>query len=158
MIFKFFIAYPYVVYSIIVWGYIFAFIRIKGIKRLWPMAILGALILFSVTYWLVSVGLYKFNITFLPVFGLPFPYILWGAGDGIIFAYYYGDTLLKKVIPILGFSALVVLFESFVEDVKRVGHMGKFTNVHEYFFDVAALSLFAFLMTNLFGSRLRKLK
>lgn len=158
MLYKFFVAYPYVVYSILVWSYIFAFIRIKGIKRLWPMSILGAIELFSVTQWLVSVGLYKFNITFLPVFGLPFPYIVWGAGNGIIFAYYYGGTFLRKLIPVLGFSGLIVLFESFVEHAKRVEHVGKFNDVFEFFFDVAALSLFSFLMANLFGGRLKSKK
>lgn len=158
MLFKFFIDYPYVVYSIIVWGYIFVVIRIKGIKRLWPVSILSAIVLFSLTYWLVSADLYKFNINFLPILGIPFFYILWGAGSGIIFAYYYGETFFMKAFPVLGFSAIVVLFESFVEKVKRVEHLGKFTDVHEYVFDVLSLLLLVFLMENLFGSRLKKIK
>ena len=89
---------------------------------------------------------------------IPFPYILWGVGNGIIFANYYGESFFSKILPILGFSALVILFGSFVEKVERVEHLGKFTDAHEYIIDVLALSLLAFLMTNLFGSRLRKLK
>lgn len=40
----------------------------------------------------------------------------------------------------------------------NIQHMGKFTDVHEFVFDVFVLSTLAFIMTILFGSRLRKEK
>lgn len=158
MLLKFFIAYPYVVYSIIGWVYIFAFIGLKGIKRLWPAAILGGLILFCATKWLMLVDLYKFNITFLLIFGIPFFYILWGAASGVIFAYYLGSTFLRRLIVILGFAGLVVFMESLVEKVLRTSHVGKFNDIYEYIFDVMILFVLAFLLTNLFKARLEKEK
>lgn len=156
MLLKFFVAYPYVVYSIIVWGFVLIFIGLKGIKRLWPVSIMSAAMIFGATYWLVSVGLYKFNINFLPVFGIPFFFIFWGAGNGIVFANYLGARMYQKILSILGFSAITIYFEMFVENVKRVGHTGRFNDVYEYVFDVFILSTFAFLITNLFGDRLKK--
>jgi hypothetical protein len=156
MLLKFFIDYPYVVYSIISWGFVFLFIRWKGIKRLWPAAILGAVLIFTAFYWLVSVGVYKINITFLSVFGIPFFFILWGAGNGIIFANYIREKAYQRIILILGFAAIIVSFESFVEHFKRVQHLGMFNDVYEFIFDVLILSAFIFLATNFFGKRLRK--
>lgn len=155
-IIDFFKAYPYVVYSILGWGYIFAFIRFKGLKRLWPMAIIGGLILFCSTYWLVSVGLYKISITFLLILGIPFFFILWGAASGIIFAYYLGEKPIRKTIVILGFAGLVVFMEQLVENAKKVEHMGKFNNIYEYVFDVIILSTLAFIILNFFKKRLNK--
>ena len=156
MLLKFFSSYPYVVYSIIGWGYIFVFIGVKGFKRLWPISILSALILFVATYWLINVGLYKSSITFLPIFGIPFFFILWGAASGIVFANYFYEKTYQRILSILGFSALTLGFEKLVELIKKVEHVGKFTDAHEYVFDVFVLSTLAFLMTNLFGNRLRK--
>jgi len=158
MLLKFFTDYTYVVYSIIGWGYVFAFIRLKAIKKLYPIGILGALILFCATYWLVSVGLYKFNIKFLPILGIPFFYLLWGAASGIVFAYYFGEKPLQRFILIFMFSGLIVFMESLVEKVKSAEHVGKFNNIYEYVFDVIILSVLAFVMTNLFERRLRKIK
>lgn len=155
MLLKFFTDYPYVVYSIIGWAYIFIFIRFKGVKRLWPMAILGAVILFGSTFWLISVGLYKFNINFLMILGIPFFYVLWGAASGVIFAYYLGEKFIHRIIAILGFAGLVVFMEALVENVERAQHMGKFNNIYEYIFDVIILSTFAFIITNRFQSRLK---
>ncbi|HEY5587184.1 MAG TPA: hypothetical protein VIK78_22205 [Ruminiclostridium sp.] len=158
MFLKFFTEYPHVVYSIIGWGYIFAFIRLKDIKRLFPIGILSGLLLFGATYWLVSLNLYKFNNSFLPILGIPFFYALWGTGSGIIFAYYFGEKPLRRFIIVLGFAGLVVFMESLAENVKSVEHVGKFNNIYEYVFNVMILSVLAFVMTNLYESRLRKVK
>lgn len=152
---KFFKDYPYIVYSIISWGYVFIFIRWKGIKRLWPASILGALLIFISFFWLISVGIYKTNITLLPIFGVPFFFIFWGAGNGIIFANYIREKVYQRIFLILGFAGLTVLFEFFVEYYKRVEHLGKFNDVYEYIFDVIILSTFVFIATNLFGKRLK---
>lgn len=106
MILKFFVAYPYVVYSILTWGLIIIFLGFKAIKRLYPAALLGAIFIFGTTYWLIAVGVYKFNITFLPVFGIPFPFILWGAANGIIFAYYFGVKIYQRFLSILIFAGV----------------------------------------------------
>jgi len=156
MVLKFFISYPYVVYSIISWGYIFIFIRIKGIKRLWPISILSALLIFGATYWLVSVGLYKINIDFLPVFGIPFFFILWGAGNGIIYANYFGEKTYQRILAILGFSAVATVFEYILEHYKKIEHIGKYNEVHEFIFDAFILSTLAFLMMTLFKGRIGK--
>jgi len=155
MLLKFFIAYPYVVYSIISWGIVFIFIGIKGIKRLWPVSIVGALLLFSATYWLVSVGLYKINIDVLPILGIPFFYIIWGAGSAIVFANYLGEKSYHRILAILGFAAGILTLERLVETYGRVQHMGRFNEVYEYVFDVFLLTVLAFLITNLFRKRLR---
>ena len=151
---KFFISYPYIVYSFITWVYIFIFIKLEGIKRLWPISIVSAIILFISTYWLILLNLYRFNISFLSILGIPFFYILWGAGSGIIFANYIGDKFYQKVISILGFSSVVVIAESIIENYKRVEHLGKFNNGFQFVFDIFILSMLAFLITNLFPNRL----
>lgn len=155
MLLKFFKDYPYVVYSIISWAFVFIFIRWKGIKRLWPAAILGAVIIFASLYWLIAVGVYKSNITVIPVFGIPFFLILWGAGNGIILANYIRGKAYQRILLILAFAAITVGFESLVEHYKKVQHMGRFNDVYEYVFDVFILSAFIFLATNLFRKRLR---
>lgn len=153
---KFFIDYPYVVYSIITWGFVIIFLGFKEIKRLWPVSILSAVMVFVAAYWLAAAGAYKFNINFLPVFGIPFFFILWGAGDGIVFAHYFGEKTYRRFLSILIFAGLTVGFEHFVERYKRVEHLGKFTDVTEFVYDVIILAAFAFLITSLFGSRLIK--
>ena len=154
MLLKFFVDYPHVVYAIIAWGYIFAFIRLKGIKRLWPMSIFGSCFLFGATYWLTTIGLYKFNEIFMPIMGIPLFYIIWGAASGLIFAYYLGEKLVHRLIAILAFSGIVVFMENFVEDINGAEHLGKFNIIYEYTFDVMVLATFAFLITNLFKRRL----
>lgn len=151
---QFFINYPYIVYSIIAWGYILLFIKWKGIKRLWPAAILGSLILFSSTLWLITVKLYQFKITLLLIFGIPFFYILWGAASGVIFAYYYRKQWYLKLFAIFGFSGIVLAVEFIVELAKRTKHLGGFTNFHEYIFDILILTLLAYILEIFFKDRL----
>lgn len=158
MILKFFIDYPYIVYSIFTWGFIFIFLGFKEIKRLWPVSILSAVTIFIAVYWLVAVGVYKSNIEFLPIFGIPFFLVLWGAADGIVFAHYFGDKTYRRFLSILIFAGITVGFESLVEYYKRVEHLGKFTNGSEFVYDVIMLSALSFVMTSLFGSRLTREK
>jgi hypothetical protein len=155
MLLKFFIDYPYVVYSIITWGFVFVFLR-KDIKRLWPFSILAAIMIFIAMYWLITVGVYKSEIEFLPVFGIPFFFIVWGAGNGIVFAYFFGEKTLQRLLSIPIFAGIAVGFEWFVEHYKRVQHMGKFTDVHEFIYDIFILSTLSLIMTGFFGSRLIK--
>lgn len=152
---KFFRDYPYIVYSILTLAYVFIFIRWKGIKRLWPASILGASLIFIAFFWLISVGVYKTDITLIPIFGVPGFFIIWGAANGIVFANYIRDKFYQKVLLILGFAGITVLLESFVEYYKRVEHLGKFNDVYEYIFDVMILTVFVFTATNLFGKRLK---
>lgn len=157
MIWKFFIDYPYVVYFIITCVFIFIFLGIKEIKRLWPISILSAFTIFVAAYWLVAVGVYKMDISFLPVFGIPFFFILWGAADGIVFAHFFGQKLFQRLISIIVFAGITVGFENLVEYAKRVKHLGKFNDIYEFVYDVIILSALSFLMTSLFGSRLKKI-
>jgi hypothetical protein len=120
------------------------------------MAILGGLILFCGILWLVSAGLYKINITFMLILGIPFFLILWGAASGIIFAYYLGINPIRRLFVILGFAGLTVFMESLVEIAKRVEHVGKFNNIFEYFYDVGILTAFAFIIVNFLEERLKR--
>lgn len=152
---QFFKDYPYVVYSILGWGFILIFIRLKPIKRLWPIGIMGALILFVSTKWLVTAGVYKFNIDFLPIMGIPFFYLLWGASSGVVFGFFYRKKLYIKALLIFGFPLVVLGLEQLVENVGRVEHLGKFTIWHEYIFDVIILMTLAYVMENIFPNRLK---
>ena len=154
----FFASYPYVVYSIIAWGYVFAFIRIKGIQRLWPVAIFGGFSSFGATLWLLSVGLYKFNTNFLLVLGIPFFYIVCSVAISIIFAYYFGYKIIPRIIQILLFAGLITFTDSVVESVNKTKYLVQFNTLNEYVFDVMILTAFAFLMTNLFGKRMYKVE
>jgi hypothetical protein len=154
MLLKFFKDYPYVVYSIISWGYVFLFIGWKGIKRLWPAAIIGAIMIFAALFWLISTGVYKSNITFIPIFGVPSFLILWGAGNGIVLANYIRKEAYQRILLILGFAVITVGMESLVEHYKRVQHLARFNDVYEYIFDIFILSVFIFLVTNLMRKRL----
>lgn len=156
MLFNFFKDYPFIVYSLITWSFILIFIKVKIVKILWPIALLGGGILFIATYWLTSINLYMFNNPFLPILGIPFFYILWGTANGLIFAYYYSEKSILRFISVFGFSALVVLTEALVEIVDKGQHLGKFNNLYEYIFNVFILCTLYFLMTNLFKNRLAR--
>jgi hypothetical protein len=158
VILKFFIDYPYVVYSIFTWGFIFIFLGFKEIKRLWPISILSAIMIFIAVFWLVAAGLYKISINFLPVFGIPFFFILWGAANGIVYAHYFGEKIYQRFLAILIFAGITVGFESLVEYYKRVQHLGKFNDIIEFVFDAIILSALSFIMTSLFGNRLTREK
>jgi hypothetical protein len=153
---EFFKNYSYVIYSIVGWSYILLFIGWKDLKRLYPMAILGGLILFGASYWLIENNLYKFNISFLPILTIPFAFILWGASSGIIFVYYFKPNPIRRFLMIIGFSALVVLLEYFAESVKIVEHIGEFNDWDEFIFDTFMLSTLAFLITNFFKKRIEQ--
>lgn len=117
---------------------------------------MGAILIFYASYWLTTAGLYKFNVKFLAVLGMPFFHMVWGAANGIIFAYFFGKKIYQRFLSILIFAGLTVGFKSIIENLKSVEHVGKFTNWHEYFFDVLMLATLGFILVSLFQSRLKK--
>jgi hypothetical protein len=154
MLLKLFIDYPYIVYSIIALIFILFILRWEGIKQVYPASIIGAVNIFAGIKWLTMVGLYKINITLLPVFGVPFFLILWGALSAMVFAYYLRKSY-KGLFTIVIFSGLTTLMEMLVELYKRVEHLAKFNNVYEFIYDIFLLSTLAIIMIVLFPKRVK---
>lgn len=156
MTLKFFKDYPYEVYSILTWGLVIIFFGIKELKRLWPISIISALTIFIAALWLAATGVYKFDAYFLPLSGIPFFFIFWGAANGIVFAHFFGKKIYQRFLSIIIFAGITVGLESIVEFYKKVQHVGKFNDFHEFVYDVIILTALSFIMTSLFESRLLK--
>lgn len=158
MLYNFFFSYPYVVYSIIGWAYVFVVVKPRNIKILWPMAILSAAILFGSTEWLISIVAYRFNINFLPILGIPLFYIIWGASSGLVYIYHARGSIYKRLVLTILFPMLLLVMEKFVENANRVEHLGKFTDIHQFVFDISILLSFAYLSDNIFRERINRIK
>lgn len=88
--------------------------------------------------------------------GIPLFHAVWGAANGIIFAYFFGEKVYQRFLSILVFAGVTVGVEKIIENLKSVEHVGKFNDILEYFYDVLVLAALGLVLVSLMGSRLKK--
>ena len=140
-----------VIFSIVVWGVIFILLKPSRIKQLLPAALLSAIVLFITEEFVHALELTKFENPFLPILGIPFFHLVWGAGSGIIFINFLKKEFSKKVLIIFLFALLTGLFGYISEQTKSHMHMGKFNDLSNLILDFASLSILAWSSEGLFG-------
>lgn len=151
--------YIYVFYVIIVWAVIFVFIKPQRLKALLPVSLLGVLVLFLTEEFLVTAGLYKFSNAFLPVFGIPFFHLLWGAGAAIIVMNFMPQSFIKKLFTILIFTVITMIFEYFPENyANKATHVGKYSEIHDAIQDFLSLLILVTFSEGFFGKRIKRFR
>ena len=150
------IKYIYIIYVLIVWGLVFTFIKPQRIKELLPVSLLSALVLFASEKYLMTLGLYSFPNAFLPIFGVPFLHLLWGAGGGIIVMNFIPQSFAKKMFAILIFTVINGAFEQIPEMYGQAARLGAYSEFHDFIQDLLSLIIFVTISEGLLGKRIQR--
>ena len=151
-----YLRYTHVVFMIIVWAYIFVFIKPNRIKDLLPIGIIALIVIFIIEEFVISLKLYQFNKPLINVLGTPFFNLIWGAGSGIVFMNYMKKEFLKQIPIVLFFALLTLGFEYIAEIAGVASHHGNYKEIHQFFIDFLALLLVKWISIGIFGNRLFK--
>lgn len=147
-------SYIHIIYAVIVWGFVFVFIKPERIKELMPVSILAAIILFITEYFLISLNLYRFNNPMLSIGDIPLFHLLWGAGSGIVVLNYMKKGFTKKVVLIIFFTIITLIFEYFAESIGAASHLSNFSEIHDAFQDLIILITLVWVSEGLWGNRI----
>ena len=150
--------YIYITYLIITYGAAFILMKPKRIKEMLPIALIGIIVLFLTEEYLITLGLYKFPNAILPIFGVPFFHLLWAGAAAMIFMNFMPVDFAKKLLVILVFTLLTMLFEYFPEHHDKAQHLGKYSEIHDAIQDCISLILVVWFSEGLFGKRIHSNK
>ena len=139
------------IYAVVVWVAVFILIKPGRIKRLLPLGILSALILFGVELYFMSLMMHKYNNPLLPIAGIPLFHLIWGAGSGIIFFNYLKKGFSKKLLVIFFFTILTQVFFYIANKVGSHTGLNGFNDMYHFILNFFTLSILAFFGEGLFG-------
>lgn len=146
--------YIYILYVIITYGAAFILMKPKRIKEMLPIALIGILVLFLTEEYLITLGLYTFPNAILPIFGIPFFHLLWAGAAAMILMNYMPLDYSRKLLVILAFTLLTMIFEYFPEHHDKAQHLGKYSEIHDSIQDFISLILVVTLSEGFFGKRI----
>jgi hypothetical protein len=146
----------YLFYVIITYGAVFILLKPKRIKEMLPIALVGIIVLFLTEEYLITVGLYKFPNAILPVFGIPLFHLLWAGAAAMIFMNFMPVGFSKKLLVILAFVLLTMIFEYFPEHHDKSLHLGKYSEIHDAIQDFISLILVVWFSEGFFSKRIHQ--
>ena len=146
--------YTGIIFAIIVWSFVFLFIKPHRTKQLLPIAIFSAMVLFAAEYFLISLKLFRFNNPLIPIGGIPLFHLIWGAGSGLVFIHYMKKEFIKKLVLIAFFTIITLLFETFSLTIGASSQLNGFTTFHSAIVDILMLALLIGVSESLWGDRI----
>ena len=146
--------YIYIYYVIITWGTVFFLMKPRRIKELLPIALIGIIILFSTEKYLLTLDLFRFPNAVFPIFGVPFFHLIWGGAAAMIFLNFMPQNFAKKLLTVLVFTGITLLFEYFPEHHGKAQHIGKYSEIHDAIQDFFSLVLVLWFSEGFFGKRI----
>ena len=146
--------YIYILYVVITYGAAFILIKPKRIKELLPIAFIGIAVIFLTEEYLITLGLYQFPNAILPIFGIPLFHLLWAGAAAIIFMNYMPQGFMKKLLVILVFTVLTMIFKYFPEHHDVAQHLGMYSEIHDAIQDFISLILVVWISEGLFGKHI----
>lgn len=143
--------YIHIIYAVIVWGFIFVFIKPQRIKNLLPVAVLSAVILFAAEMFLITLNLYRFNNPMISIGGIPLFHLVWGAGSGIVVMNFMKRDFASKFLLVVFFTLVTLAFEYASESIGATTHLGRYTEIHDAFQDFTILITLVWISIGLWG-------
>lgn len=140
-----------IISAVLTWFLVFILIPIERIRKIWPIAIISFILLFSVDSVFINLGYYRFNINMLNILNIPLFYLLSGAAFGILVLNWLTPKPWSKLIALIFFAGLTTLLE-YIYTL-----YGAFVPLHNYDFlssfilNTAGYSWHIWLTFTLFG-------
>ncbi len=149
-----FLRYTHLFYFLATWIYVFIFIKPKRIKELIPAAVLGFIVLSTVDFYIVSLGLYQYNKPLFNIFGAPLFHLLWGGGAAIVYIHYMKPGFTRKFVNVILFTMITLAFEFISEKAGVAQRLGNYDFLHSALLDFAALVVLLWIAEGLYGNRI----
>jgi hypothetical protein len=142
------------IFSVIVWIAVFLLVDIKRIKELWPVGLVSSALIFFLSLYLSSIGLARFSMGFLPIYGIPFFHLVWTFGAGIILINFMHGDFLKRASLIFFFGVIALALDVFSVAVGGHIHSSNFNFLHSFIFILTRLIVFVWIAEGLFEERI----
>lgn len=148
--------YTHIFYFLFTWIFAFIFIRLKRIKELFPVVVLGVIVLTAVDLYITSLGLYQFNKPVFNILGTPLFHLLWGGAAGIVFIHYMKPGFINKFVNVIFFTIITLVLEFAAEKAGVAQRLGGYSYLHSALLDFSALIALLWISEGLYGSRIYK--
>ncbi|MHB1395140.1 MAG: hypothetical protein ACYCYE_19230 [Clostridia bacterium] len=148
--------YTHVFYFAITWIFVFIFIKLKRIKELIPIAVLGVMALTIVDVYITSLNLYQYNNPVVNVLGAPLFHLLWGGGAGIVYIHYMKPGFTHKFVNVILFTMITLALEFMAEKAGVAQRLGSYSYLHSALLDFAVLVILLWVAEGLYGNRVYK--
>lgn len=106
----------WIIVAAAVWVFIFLFIRIRGIKKLWSVVFWSILLVYFLNEPFVAGGIYLFQNSYYPFQGIPLEYIIASAGKGVIIVNYLPEEKWWQFVYLIFFAMVVSAVEYYAVD------------------------------------------
>lgn len=145
-----------VIYAFSLWVLVFLLIKPQRIKELLPVGVIAAIILFSVQFILISLGLIKFNKAWIFILGVPLLNPLWGAAAGILVMNYMKQDFSKKIPMLLFFSIISEAAAYIAVRVGNLSFLGNFNVFYDFILAFVSLLVLTQISEGLYKERIYK--
>ena len=107
----------WIIIAAVVWIFVLFFIRMKGVRKYWSVAIWSILIAYFLNEVFVESGFYLFQDIYYPVQGIPLAYLIASAGKGIILIRYIPEEKWWQLAYLILFATVITAIEYFTVEV-----------------------------------------
>lgn len=99
------------VWAIILWAAVFVLVPVKRIKQLLPAAAITFVWFFTVNYFFINLGYYRFTHVLISFLGVPLIQVIGGAAGGILLVNWLTSSPLSKLAALLAGGSFFSLSE-----------------------------------------------